>query len=216
MTIIDLSHSISENMPVYPGTEPPVIRTGCSISKDGFLEKKISLFSHTGTHMDAPAHLLEEGTTLDRFPVAHFFGKAFILRSSVGQGPEIELHQLLAHKESLTQVDFLLLQTGWSHYWGEGKYFSGYPVLSQEAAEFLGNLPLKGIGVDTISVDSIDSVLFPVHMALLNKNIVLIENLTNLQAVPGAFCTFACFPLKFVSADGSPVRAVAVLEDSRD
>ena len=216
MTIIDLSHSISENMPVYPGTEPPVIRIGCSISEDGFLEREISMFSHTGTHMDAPAHLLEEGATLDRFPVAQFFGKAFILRCDDGQGPEIKLQQLLAHEKSLKQVDFLLLQTGWSHYWGEGKYFSGYPVLSQEAAEFLGDLPLKGIGVDTISVDGIDSVLFPVHMALLKKNIVLIENLTNLQAVPGAFCTFACFPLKFVSADGSPVRAVAVLEDSRD
>lgn len=216
MTIIDLSHSIAETMPVYPGTEQPVIRTGCSISKDGFLEKKISMFSHTGTHMDAPAHLLEEGATLDCFAVEHFFGKAFILRCGDNQGPEIELHQLLAHEKSLAQADFLLLQTDWSRYWGEVAYFSDYPVLSKQAAEFLGNLPLKGIGVDTISVDAIDSVLFPVHMTLLKRNIVIIENLTNLQAIPGDFCTFACLPLKFVEADGSPVRAVAVLEDSSD
>ena len=211
MPIIDLSHSISENMPVYPGTAPPVIHTGCSIAEEGFLEKKITMFSHTGTHMDAPAHLIENAQTLDCLPVEHFYGKAFILRRDEGQGQEIALDELLPRMASLAGVDFILIQTGWSRYWGSNRYFSGYPVLTQEAAAFLSDLPLKGLGIDTISVDTIDSKLYPVHMALLEKDIVIIENLTNLQSIPGDICTFSCFPLKLAEADGSPVRAVALL-----
>jgi len=76
MKIIDLTHSISPNMPVYPGTEPPVFITGCSIDDISFLEKKITLYSHTGTHMDAPAHLIKGSKTLDLLPIEHFYGKA--------------------------------------------------------------------------------------------------------------------------------------------
>ena len=63
---IDLTHSIHEHMPVYPGTEQPRIITGCSIEKDGFLEKKLTFYSHTGTHMDAPAHMLKDGKCLEK------------------------------------------------------------------------------------------------------------------------------------------------------
>ena len=77
MKIIDLTHSISPRMPVYPGTEPPIFIQGCSIDEIGFLEKKITLYSHTGTHIDAPAHLIKGSKTLDQLPVEHFQGRAF-------------------------------------------------------------------------------------------------------------------------------------------
>ena len=87
MNLIDLTHPISEDMPVYPGTEPPVIVTGCTVAEDGFFEKKITLFSHTGTHIDAPAHLLEDGRTLDYFPVDRYVGPAIVLDcSETGRG----------------------------------------------------------------------------------------------------------------------------------
>ena len=79
MKPFDLTHTISPNMPVYPGTEPPVFTTGCSIDETGFLEKKITLFSHTGTHIDAPAHLLKGHKTLDMLPIEHFYGPALLL-----------------------------------------------------------------------------------------------------------------------------------------
>ncbi len=197
-------------MPVYPGTEPPLLLSGCSIEEAGFLEKKITMYSHTGTHMDAPAHLIKNAKTLDQFPVEHFYGKAFILHREARQTRIIELHELLPHAENLAQADFVLLHTGWSEYWGEEKYFSAYPVLSREAAVFLGSLQLKGVGVDTISVDALEAEFFPIHRTLLEKNIILIENLTHLEKIPGRQCTFSCFPLKFAEADGSPVRAVAI------
>ncbi len=211
MKIIDLTHSISANMPVYPGTESPVILTGCSIDEAGFLEKKITMYSHTGTHMDAPAHLIEQGKYLDQFSVEHFYGKAFVLHRGNKHARRIELDEFLPHAEQLARADFVLLHTGWDEYWGDEKYFSAYPVLSGEAAIFLGTLPLKGLGVDTISVDAIETKHFPIHMELLSKNIILIENLTNLEKISGSQCTFSCFPLKIVEADGSPVRAVAII-----
>ena len=211
MTIIDLTHTIATDMPVYPGTKPPVILTGCSIDEAGFWEKKITMFSHTGTHMDAPAHLIKGAKTLDQLPIEQFFGKAFILRRGDNQAGVIEMDELLPHADLLAQAEFILLQTGWSRYWGTEKYFSGYPVLSPEAAALLGELPLKGLGVDTISVDAIDSTTYPVHISLLEKNIVIIENLTDLNKIAGVFCTFSCFPLKLTEADGSPLRAIALL-----
>ena len=76
---VDLTHVIHPKMPVYPGTEPPVFGEGTSLEKEGFLEKKISFFSHTGTHMDAPAHIIPLGKTLDVLHVNTFSGEALCL-----------------------------------------------------------------------------------------------------------------------------------------
>jgi kynurenine formamidase len=117
--------------------------------------------------------------------------------------------------EAIRQAEFFLLQTGWSRHWGSSSYYAGYPVLSSEAADWLSGFELKGFGMDTMSVDSMDSEDLPVHRAFLQKETILIENLTNLEAAPGSRFLFSCFPLKLEEADGSPVRAVAYLEHSR-
>ena len=199
-------------MPVYPGTEPPIFTTGCSIEDAGFLEKKITLYSHTGTHMDAPAHLIKGATTLDQLPVTQFFGEALIINCEKIDPKTIDAGALASYEERIKAVDFLLIHTGWSRYWGTDKYFSDYPVLSSAAAAWLGNLSLKGVGLDTISADTADTQDYPVHKALLRKNIVIIENLTNLAELPGEQAVFSCFPLHFTDADGSPVRAVALIK----
>ena len=110
----------------------------------------------------------------------------------------------------LRQNQFLLIHTGWSLRWGSGAYFSGYPVLSLKAAEWLSQFNLKGIGVDAISVDRTGSDSFPVHNILLKNDTVIIENLKDLDQVPVNPFIFACFPLKFENADGAPIRAVAL------
>ncbi len=209
--IIDLTHSISEGMPVYPGTEPPVLKTECTIEDIGFLEKKITLYSHTGTHMDAPAHLIKDTKTLDKLPVGHFYGRALLLNFTNIKGSIIELQELEPYKEAIRNVDFLLLHTGWSKYWGSDKYFINYPVMSLEAAEWLGKFRLKGIGLDTISADKVDTVEYQVHKSFLGNNTVIIENLTNFDLLPGNQFIFSCFPMSFKDADGSPVRAVAIV-----
>ena len=209
--IIDLTHSIFEGMPVYPGTEPPVLKTECTIEDIGFLEKKITLFSHTGTHMDAPAHLIKDAKTLDNLPIDQFYGKALLLDFTRIEGSIIKLDDLEPYKVDIEKVDFVLLYTGWSSYWGSEKYFKDYPALSYDAAKFLGKFSLKGIGLDTISADKIDTVKYEVHNSFLQNNTVIIENLTNLNLLSGKQFIFSCFPMSFENADGSPVRAVGIV-----
>ena len=212
MDIVDLSHPISPNMPAYPGTEPPSFIKGCSIDDNGFLEKKITLYSHTGTHIDAPAHIIHGAKTLDQFSIEHFAGKAFLLNLPSINKQEIDIADLESHQSLIGNSEFLLLNTGWSRFWGTKRYYSGYPVLSAEAALWLSNFELKGIGFDTISADKADSRDFPVHKIFLRRNWIIVENLTNLDAVPSNQFMFSCFPLKIEQADGSPVRAVAIIK----
>lgn len=209
MKLIDLTHPIAPNMPVYPGTESPVFVTGCSLEEAGFREKKITLYSHTGTHIDAPAHLLQDHNTLDMLALDHFFGSALLLDVSTVTSKTIGLQELEPYQDTIGQVQFLLLHTGWSRYWGAEKYFINYPVLSLEAANWLCCFDIKGFGLDTISADTADTKEYPVHKALLRHNIIIIENLTNLANLPDNQFQFSCFPLNFTDADGSPVRAVA-------
>lgn len=207
--IVDLSHVISPDMPVYPGTEQPELITGCTLEEAGFLEKKITMYSHTGTHVDAPAHLLKDAATLDSLTIEHFYGSALMLNFEPEPSSVIEVDDLEFYAKELEKVDFLLLHTGWSKYWGAEKYFSGYPVLSVEAAKWLTDFQLKGVGLETISADPADTVDYPVHKVLLQKNMVIVENLTNLSSLSVSLFEFCCFPLKFIDSDGSPVRAVA-------
>jgi kynurenine formamidase len=209
MRIVDLTHIVSPNMPVYPGTEQPIFITGCSIDETGFLEKKITMYSHTGTHVDAPAHLIKNHNTLDVLSIEHFHGSAMMLNFENTKSNTIDVRALEHYEKLIENVDFLLIHTGWSKYWGTDKYFSGYSVLTLEAANWLNNFHLKGLGLDTISADTSGTDDYPVHKALLQKNTIIIENLINLSSLPGSTFDFSCFPIKFEDADGSPVRAVA-------
>ena len=207
MKIVDLTHLIREDMPVFPGTEPPVLEAANTLEKDGFREKKLHMYSHTGTHMDAPAHMIAQGWTLDQVPASAFFGPAAKVDA---RGLErIEKH----HLEPMIrpETEFLILWTGWDQYWGSENYFGAFPALSPDAAKWLSDLPLKGVGVDAISIDPMDSVNFEVHLELLGSDKVLIENLKGLDQLPEHFL-FSAMPLRLEDADGSPVRAFALID----
>lgn len=211
MKTIDLTHTIEENMPVYPGTEPPKIVEATTVEVEGFAEKLLTLFSHTGTHMDAPAHMLKEGACLDRMEVSTFMGKAVLVDTIDIPGKEVELTDLMPFKAALDDGDYLILRTGWSRFWGTDDYFGPFPVLSQEAARWVSERGLKGIGVDAISVDPIDSMVLPNHLILLGSGMVIVENLTNLDDMPESF-TICCLPIKIGQADGAPIRAVGMVQ----
>jgi kynurenine formamidase len=212
MRIIDLSYPITVTMPVYPGSRPPELHTAATFKEDGYRVKNMVLNSHLGTHLEAPVHMVDGGKTLDRLPVDSFVGRATLLDLSSLQKRGIEKNDLLPFRKELTRCEFAVLATGWSRYWGAERYFQGYPALTADALLWLTGFNLKGIGLDTVSIDTDDAEEYVNHKSALQKNILIIENLTNLQSVPVNEFIFSCLPLNIENGDGSPVRAVAMIE----
>lgn len=206
MTIHELTHTIRNDMPVYPGTEQPRLTTACTIEQCGYRETLLHMYSHTGTHMDAPAHMLPTGAALDSYDPEKFAGTAVVIDCR-GQS---EITLPLLRQYDLAGVDFVLFCTGWDKKWGTEDYFRGFPCLTAEAADWLAAQPLKGVGEDTISLDPCDSADFPNHMALLGADFVNTENLTGLEPLLGRRFTFVTLPLKFEHADGCSCRAIAM------
>ena len=209
MTVIDLTHVIRENMPVYPGTETPRLETACTYETDFFKESRITLFTHTGTHIDPPAHVFAGRTTLDQFPAEQFIGKALVIDcQDLKAGESITMDHIAPYGEKAGQADFLLFHTGWSKYWGTDLYFGNYPCMEDTVLDFILAGSFKGIGVDTISIDPMNKLIR--HRKLFReRDIVIIENLKNLNLCGDNLFSFSCFPLKLENGDGSPVRAVA-------
>ena len=205
MPYIDLTHVIYPDMPVYPGTEQPIFEAGTSLEVEGFLEKKISFYSHTGTHMDAPAHIIKGAKKLDELEISTFCGKAICLHVK----QQITQEFLKQHEEKFQNVEFVLFASGWDKYWGKAQYFEDFPTLTLEAAEYLCSFNLKGIGLDMISIDKVEDEALPVHQLILGNNMVIIENLKGLSNLPKYF-DFYALPLHVKDADGAPVRAMAI------
>jgi arylformamidase len=203
--IYDLTHPLEASMPVYPGKNQPVIFPAAQIEIDGYREIHLQIDGHTGTHIDSPAHMLEQGKKLDQYPPEKFTGKAIVIPAE--NIPVIEISDLKLYEDEIKNADFVLFRTGWCRYWGTPQYLGPFPVLSKTAAGWLTTFRLKGIGVDAISVDPLDSADWPVHHILFNNDMTIIENLRFPEGLPNTGI-FHCFPLPVKDADGTPVRAV--------
>ena len=214
MKVIDLTHVIKEDMPVYPGTEPPKLEPANTYEKDGFKETRISMFSHTGTHMDPPAHLFPGRTTLDQFPPEQFIGRAVVIDCrDLPEGAAITMEQVRRAGELAAQADFLLFNLGWDKRWGTDAYFGDYPCLDVEVMDYIINGDYKGIGFDVIGLDPIADENLTRHKQLFAaKDIVNIENLCRLDQCGEGLFWFSCFPLQLEDSDGAPIRAVAWFE----
>lgn len=215
MRFFDLTHTIRADMPVYPGTEPPRLDPANTYDRDGFKETKLTMFSHTGTHIDAPAHLFADKATLDAFPIEQFIGRALVIDCRhLGEGEPITLRELAPYGEDVQRVDFLLFCTGWDQKWGTPDYFGDYPCIDEEVLKLILTANYKGIGFDVISLDAMHRDPLGRHRALLSqKQIINMENLKDLHLLGRAPVMFACLPIKVENADGCPARAVAWIED---
>lgn len=219
MLVIDLSHPICENMPCFPGDEPPAIAVTNTCERDGFNQKRFALCTHTGTHADAPAHVFSGRTTLDEFPPSQFIGKALVIDvHDHADGQPIMLDDLAPYGALVQIADYLLFNTGWDRYWGTDAYFGDYPCLDDAVLDFVLEGDFKGIGFDVFGLDPIADEGLTRHKRLFaEKDIINIENLCRLdecaQAARGGLFDFSCFPLPLADADGCPVRAVAWFED---
>ena len=207
----DLSHTLKSGMPYYPGTDAPIFETANTVKEHGFKETRLNILSHTGTHTDVPAHIFENGKSIEDTDIGQFTGKAFVADVS-GVTDKITVQHLKPNEQKLQSADFVLLYTNWSKYWGKAEYFNNFPVLDRDAAKYLSKLQLKGIGLDVISIDAGDAEYLEIHEIILGCEMIIIENLKIEADLVGKSFEFFAFPLKIKSGDGSPVRAVALLE----
>jgi arylformamidase len=210
MKIIDLSHTLNNEMPVYPGTEKPSITKIFNADRDGFTEHRMTLTTHTGTHLDAPAHLFTHARCIDDYDISDFMGPAIMIECE--KKLPITYDLIKSSLNNSAPPEFILFNTGWESLWGHKNYFHSFPVMDKEAAGFAAGFPLKGIGIDAVSFDAIEDTELKNHKLFLSKNFLLIENLCNLSKLPAQGFHFSCLPLKIAGADGSPVRAIAIID----
>lgn len=209
MQVIDLSHVLEPGMPVFPGSTEAGLEPIASFEKEGYTETLLKITTHTGTHIDCGLHIIPGGADTESAP-ERFFGRGLVIDCRNLGRRSISREFLSSYGNKIGMADFVLLYTEWDQHWGNEAYFSGYPYPEPEAATFLATFPLRGVGIDAISMDADDSTGYPVHHTLLSAGMVLIENLTGLDQLPESGFYFSCLPLKIKWGDGSPVRAVAI------
>lgn len=207
--IVDLTHMIEAGMPVYPGDPEVTQESASTMTRDGCRVARLTLSSHTGTHMDAPAHILSQGTTLDQLPVSQFCGRAAVLDVSQLAGGVISAQFLRERCCALRPADFALFYTGWERLWGTDAFYQGgFPILDHEAAKYLVSCGLKGVGTDAPGVDPMAGP-YDAHRTLLSGGLVILENLRLQRVIGRQDLMLFALPLKWARADGAPVRAVA-------
>ena len=217
--IVDLSYPLDQSTPPFPGDAPVEITVQMSIpaalspGTPGYLNTSIVRASlHTGTHMDAFFHFYNDRATIDRIPLAQCIGPALLLDLAYKRSEEEITEDALApYRELLSRTPKVILNTGWAQNWGKALYFTEYPALTGNAARFLVDCGVELVGVDTPSVD------YPpndAHLVLLGNDVLIVENLTNLDQIGRPLFDFTALPLKITGRDGSPVRAIAVVEES--
>jgi kynurenine formamidase len=211
--LVDLTHTLTSAVSVYPGSDYPVIKNISVFEQDGYREKQLVLSTHHGTHIDCPFHLLSDGFHTGDAPPDRFFGKGLVIDCrSLAPAASITIDFLHAAKAEFADIDFLLFLTGMDRQWNTPLYSGPVPILTPDAAGYLTRFHLKGIGIDALSIDPVEDTELVVHKTLLSGNIIIIENLTGLEKLLNKDFLFCCFPLKIEEGDGSPVRACAIIK----
>ncbi|MCK9995458.1 MAG: cyclase family protein [Candidatus Krumholzibacteria bacterium] len=211
MKLMDLTHTIKPGMPQWPDDRQPLdIHRHSLHGPDAHMSSSLEIGCHVGTHIDVPLHFLAGEPGVDRLPVDGFVGKGVVIRAGKGESPGA-LGPEVCDGVDLTSVDFVLFDTGWGKHWGTDRYYRDWSFLSPELAELLAGAGLKGVGLDTPSLDPFDGQV--AHDICAPAGMINIENLANLAALPEEGFTLLVLPLKLEGTEASPVRAVAIVPD---
>ncbi len=203
---------IDLTMPIQDGQLGVQIEVAKTIESDGWNASTLHLYSHSGTHMDAPLHFGVSQETIDQYPLSAFMGRAWVARISGDCTSKwLQVKDLGAIENKLERGDSLLLQTGWSHHVNDSSYRDALPRISDELAEWCVERGVKILGVEPPSVANVNDLeeLSRIHRILLMGGIVIVEGLCNLESLKGESVFFMALPLKVQGGDGAPVRAIA-------
>ena len=204
-------------MSTYPSFWHPIpeINQLGRINIEGRESRKILLGTHTGTHVDAPSHFIENGKSIDKVSLETFIGNALIicLKDSLLL-EEISLSKL---KKAIKGrfAERLILRYGWSKHWGNLNYYQHHPHLSKDAAKYIVDSGFKLLGMDTPQADSPKNCRgskedSPIHKILLGAGIIKLEYMNNLESLQEGYFKLVALPLNILDGDGSPVRCIGI------
>lgn len=201
MKIIDLSVPLNNDTSVFPGDPEIKIKEAAVFEKNGYTVHSVCMGTHSGTHVDAPCHMLENGEPLDKIPIERFCGRGVYIEAE--KEPILEAIK----RADIKKGDIILIHTGMDDKFGKAEYYAEHPAITEEAARYLVAKKVSMVGVDMCSIDYKP---FPAHKILLSGDVVIIENLTNLPILRGKEFKVYAFPIK-LQLDGGPARVVAEL-----
>ncbi len=209
----DLSADLVSEMPVWPSSPPPLFEPVGVFARDGYSIERVTCLTHTGTHMDAPYHFLEHGASVDQIPAERLVGRAAVLdvrADLVGSevGPEV----VKRHWPKTFRPEIVLLETGWSRERAPTRrYLYEFPGITPEAAAWVADQGIRGIGIDTLGIDPYANSRFEAHKVLLGRGIWILEALDHLDELrEGQAYTLVAAPLKIRGASGAMARVFAL------
>jgi arylformamidase len=204
MKLIDVSVPLDANLPIYPGNTPFSIEPIQRIAKgDHANVSTVHMGVHSGTHVDAPWHFVDGGTTTDRLPLDILIGRTRVVELTTRKG---------ITAEDLTGVDFsedvrVLFKTANSRLWGNPEFHREFIGVAESGARHLVERGVKLVGVDYLSVEVFKTPGAPAHHALLGAGVVVIEGLNLRDVDPGIYEMY-CLPILIAGCDGAPARVV--------
>jgi arylformamidase len=210
MTVHDISLPISASLVTWPGDPAVRISRLSDLDKDDQATvSEIRMGVHSGTHIDAPAHFIPGGKTIEKIDPAVLVGRALVV--DIGDVGTISA-EVLEGLALPSAVERLLFRTRNSRYWQQGTtvFEKNFIALSEEGAKWLAASKIRLVGVDYLSVAPFDDPV-PIHRILLAKDIVIVEGL-DLSSVAAGFYHFVCLPLKIIACEAAPARALLIDE----
>lgn len=212
MKHLDLTLTLSPSIPNFPGSPSLQFIKWSTIKEDQYNLELLFLSSHTGTHIDAPYHFVENGEKIHQIPLTRLIGNALLVKIKKEKNQEITKKDLLDFEKKhgkIKNFSSVIFFTGWQKNLEKKYYFLNNPGLSKSAANYLATKKINLIGIDSPSIDLGTDKKFTVHKILAKHNILIVENLSNLDKIPTLNFDFIILPLKLKNATGSPVRVVA-------
>ena len=222
MKIIDLSVTLRKDViSLVPGHPDFDLKDFHFHDEDFRSNSFLQISTHTGTHVDAPYHFIEDGVTIDQLPLEKIVGKAILVDLRKASSPQREftldqIRQAVGRKKITGNI--VILHSGWmKEKWGTNEFYSENPFLTQEAVNWLVEQTISSVGVD-FSIDNPNQgdvplkQRFPIHRTFLRHGIPHIENLCNLELIDREEFLFIALPLKLYQCNGAPARAIAIIE----
>ena len=213
MRVVDLTHAFDNGMPVFPGLPDPTFEPIAKVEDDGYAMTRYAMLNHIGTHVDAPAHQIAGGDTLDEIGLERLVTEALTIDVS-DRDPHglLTLDELQPHLDDVRESDIVLFYSNNARNYGTEAYWTGWSYPDADASRALIERGISAVGFDGPSADPVDSTTFDLHRIWLSAGRMILENVNNLDQLP-ARAQLVVAPMKVARANGAPTRIFALLPD---